>query len=434
MNRFHAVVALLAMPAFVIPAFAQEADPGAVLQASAEAVAETEGFAAQFRLTGEGSEMIKNTMPSLTGRLVFGKNAGGRVLHALGESRDSTTGPSVAFDIVRTAEKVSWTDDAKKVVFTRMASPEPREIPGAGRLLHLSNLLDDQPYAGALARAESVEHEGVKTVAGEACDVVLITFAKGQGAGGRNTPGHTGERWYISTGDKLPRKLEQITDAGLLKYSLVTEMSNLKIGAQAAEMLDVRRPEGYRVDDNTVAPEPQPEPAPDTQPDTGATTGATTGPTGTSKPPTLPVSQTPRAPAYSFTPDGGGVVNNTTQQGRVTVLYFWGTWCIPCRAVSPKVSEIAERFADRAVDVFAPAIRERDAEAPRASIADNGYKHRLVLGADATAGAFKVRVYPTVVVIGPTGDIVYQAHPGSDRTADQMASEIAAAVEGALGE
>jgi thiol-disulfide isomerase/thioredoxin len=126
------------------------------------------------------------------------------------------------------------------------------------------------------------------------------------------------------------------------------------------------------------------------------------------------------------------VVNNGTQNGRVTVLYFWGTWCIPCRAVSPKVSEIAARFADGAVDVFAPAIRERDAEGPRSYIADNDYKHRLVLGADALATSFKVRVYPTVIVIGPTGEIVYQAHPGPDRTADQMADQIAAAIEGAL--
>tara|TARA_R110000782_G_scaffold53205_7_gene113425 strand:- start:3140 stop:4447 length:1308 start_codon:yes stop_codon:yes gene_type:complete len=433
MSRFHAaaLAALLAVPAFVAPAFGQETDPEAVLRASAEALAETPGFAAQFRLVGEGSEMIKNTMPSMTGRLMFGKGEDGRVLHVLGEARDSANGPSSAFDIVRTGEKITWTDDAKRAIVTRRATPEPREMPSAARLLHLANLLDPEPYAAALARAEAVEHEGLKAVAGENCDVVLISFVKAQGAN-RGGPGHTAERWFISAGDRLPRKLEQITDAGMLKFSLVTEMSNLRIGEQPPEMLDVRRPEDYRVDDNTVAAEPKPQPAPPSEPEPDMTAPPAQDPAARPADPTPPVARTPRAPAFSFTPDGGSVVNNGTQNGRVTVLYFWGTWCIPCRAVSPKVSEIAARFADGAVDVFAPAIRERDAEGPRSYIADNDYKHRLVLGADALATSFKVRVYPTVIVIGPTGEIVYQAHPGPDRTADQMADQIAAAIEGAL--
>lgn len=433
MSRFHAaaLAALLAVPALVAPAWAQEADPEAILRASTEALSETPGFAAQFRLVGEGSEMIKNTMPSMSGRLVFGKTDDGRVLHVLGEARDSASGPSSAFDIVRTAAKVTWTDDAKRVIFTRKAAPEPREMPSAARLLHLANLLEEDPYAAALARSEAVEHEGVKAVAGVDCDVVLISFAKLQGGVNRGGPGHTAERWFIATGDRLPRRLEQITDAGMLKFSLVTEMSDLRAGEQPAEMLDVRRPEGYSVNDNTVArpvdPAPEPEVSDPVPPPT--TEGRPTPPPAD---PTPAPAQAKRAPAYAFTPDGGSAVNNGTQNGRVTVLYFWGTWCIPCRAVSPKISEIAARFADRPVDVFAPAIRERDAEAPRSYIADNDYKHRLVLGADALASSFKVRVYPTVIVIGPTGEIVYQAHPGPERTADQMSDQIAAAVEGAL--
>jgi thiol-disulfide isomerase/thioredoxin len=421
------LAAAFALPALVCPAWAQDADPRAVLEASAAAAREVPGFASQFRLTGEGSELIKSTMPAMSGRLVFGRTDNGAVMHALGESRDTASGPPTTFDILRTIEKLSWTDDAKRTINTRRASPEPRDMPGPARLMHLVNLLQDDAFAETLARAESLAHEGVKSAGGETCDVVLVSFPKPQ-AGGRGGPSHTAERWFIAQSDKLPRRLEQITDAGMIKYSLVTELSNLSIGEQKPEDLDIRRPDDYTVNDQTAPrPEPTPPPVPSTpierEPsDTPGATGDRPEPV-----PALPAAR--RAPDFSFTPDGGTKVDNATQQSRVTVLYFWGTWCIPCRAVSPKVSEIATALADKPVDVFAPAIRERDVDAPRAYLADNDFAQRLVLGVDTLASAFRVRVYPTIVVIAPDGTIAFEGHPGPERTPDALAAEVRATVE-----
>jgi thiol-disulfide isomerase/thioredoxin len=218
-----------------------------------------------------------------------------------------------------------------------------------------------------------------------------------------------------------------VTDMESLGFSIVTELTELAAGPQPPESLDVRRPDNYRLDDATTpaarVEAPTREASPRTRPP--AEEPAPEQATPTAPPKNL-------APSFSFTPEGGSPVSNDTQAGRVTVLYFWGTWCIPCRAVSPKVSELAERFADQPVDVFAPAIRERDPEAPRSYIAEQGYKHRLVLGAGAAATAFKVRIYPTVVVIGPDNAIVYEAFPTKERTPETLASEVADAIEAAL--
>lgn len=408
----HRTLALSALAAvcLVAPARAQDEDPHAVLRASTEAIAKLPGFSAQFRLTGDGSELLKSTMPALSGRLVFGRTDTGPVLHGLGESRDPSTAPAAPFDVARTRDTISWADDAKRTVFVRRANPEPRDMPGPARLLHLSNLLQHDPYAASLGRAESVAHEAVRKAAGEACDVILISFPKA--APGRSGPGFTAERWFIARSDKLPRRYEQITDAGLVKYSLVTEISNVSIGEQTEADLSVRRPADYKVDDQTApAAAEQVAPAAET--------------------PAQPAG--PRvAPDFSFTPDGGSAVTNATQRGRVTVLYFWGTWCIPCRAVSPKISELAQAFADRPVDVFAPAVRERSVDAPRSYLADNGYAHRLVPDAEELAKLFRVRVYPTVVVIAPDGTIAFEGHPGSDRTPEALGEEVRAAVERVL--
>lgn len=424
--------ALLTLPALTCPASAQEADPRAVLEASAEAVGATPGFEARIRLSGEGSELIRSTMPELDGRLFFGRTDDGAALRATGEAKDRADGEAKPFDVARVGDKVAWTDDGKKTVSVRAATPDPRDAPTAVRLMHLANLIEENPFGAALERAESLEHEGEREVGGETCDVVLVKFPEQQPGRSRSGQGtHTAERWFIAKSDRLPRRLEQVTDAGMIRFSLVTELTGLQTGPQSPDRLDVRRPEGYTIDDRTAA---RPAPARDAV-RTATDTGAETGGEEPAEPDPAPARpQNPLAPAFAFTPDAGSEVTNETQQGRVTVLYFWGTWCIPCRAVSPKISELAAEHADAPVDVFAPAIRERDPEAPRSYLRENEYKHRLVLGADGLARTFSVRVYPTIVVIDTEGRIAYTGHPSGDRPPETLAEEVSAAVERALGD
>lgn len=429
MTRWNALAlsaALIAVPAYV----AHAQDARSVLEASGEAIVNSKGFGAQFRLYGEGSDMIKATMPSLNGRFVFGRTDSGPVIHMLGEAKDGANSDAYAFDLVRTTDKITWTDDTKKTISTRKAQPESRDLINPGRLIHMGVLLHDKPFDELLSKAETVAGEGTKDVAGVNCDVVLVTLAKQPPS--RGAPAHTAERWFIGASDHLPRRVEQITDGGMIKFSLITEFSGLNVGVQAPAMLDVRRPEGYAVDDRTVAATPKPPPT--------GTPDADKVEQGTPKPGVRPtrMPERPQAPAltnapvFSFTDDGGRAVDNNSQMGRVSVFYFWGTWCIPCRDVSPKVSALADAFSGKDVDVFGLAIRERDKDAAKSYFSDQGYKHRLVLGEGKTANAFHVRMYPTVVVVDQKGAIVYDASLTKERDAARLADETKAAVEKAL--
>lgn len=411
---------LTCVSAWVAPAVGQETDPRAVLEASAEAVRASEGFRADFKLTGDGSDMLKASLPSMEGRLYFARTADGVLLRAHGESKESTTAPVLGFDILRTPDRVTWVDDAKKTIFERPAKPEARELPTSARLLHVVNLLEENPFA-SMDQAESVVSEGVQDAGGEACDVVLVSLPAAQNR--RAGPSHTAERWYIARSDKLPRRLDQITDAGMVKIVLTTELSNLSTGEQPATELDVRRPDGYTTNDGSPRQPAQPRPAP-----SGDATGQGEAP-AEPEPVAPPVR---RAPDFSFTPEGGSAVDNQTQAGRTTVLYFWGTWCIPCTAVSPEVSALAARFADQPVDVFGLAVRERDPAAAREYMQDKEYEHRLVLGADGLVGRFRVWVYPTVVVIGPDGAVALESPLTRGQTPAEYVEGIAAAVEKSL--
>ena len=108
----------------------------------------------------------------------------------------------------------------------------------------------------------------------------------------------------------------------------------------------------------------------------------------------------------------------------MTVVYFWGSWCLPCREYSPLVSELAKKYADAPVDVFGVAIRERDLAKPRDIMTEHEYAHRLVLNNDGLATAFRVRAYPTIYVIGPDGAMLPVEQHKSGQTAEDVMKRV----------
>ncbi|MEL6396529.1 MAG: TlpA disulfide reductase family protein, partial [Planctomycetota bacterium] len=111
-----------------------------------------------------------------------------------------------------------------------------------------------------------------------------------------------------------------------------------------------------------------------------------------------------------------------------------GTWCVPCREYSPLVDALIDSFKDEPVGVYAPAIRERDEEAVRGFLAERGYRYELLLGtgnrvgADSVARAFRVRVYPTIVVLTDRGTILATEQAGGGRTAEEVVGSIEATI------
>jgi thiol-disulfide isomerase/thioredoxin len=55
-------------------------------------------------------------------------------------------------------------------------------------------------------------------------------------------------------------------------------------------------------------------------------------------------------------PDLNGNTQTLEQyRGRIVVLNFWATWCVPCRAEMPLLVDIQNRYAERGVVVVGPS-------------------------------------------------------------------------------
>ncbi|MHC5209649.1 MAG: redoxin domain-containing protein [Planctomycetota bacterium] len=107
------------------------------------------------------------------------------------------------------------------------------------------------------------------------------------------------------------------------------------------------------------------------------------------------------------------------QAGQVYVLDFWATWCGPCKATIPHVSELSKKYADDGVNVIGVAIWPRESMVPTAEFVQQKsgeMAYRIAEDIDGkTAEAFMRASLssgiPTVMIVNRAGRLAWIGHP-----------------------
>ena len=124
----------------------------------------------------------------------------------------------------------------------------------------------------------------------------------------------------------------------------------------------------------------------------------------------LPVGTT--APDWQLMGAEGDAHSLSSYRGKVVVMDFWATWCVPCTAVMPRIQKLHQKFADKGVVVFGVNAWENgDAIA---LMKEKRYSYELLLHGEKIADAYKVTTLPVVYIVGPDGKIIY-GHEGEDQ-------------------
>lgn len=97
-------------------------------------------------------------------------------------------------------------------------------------------------------------------------------------------------------------------------------------------------------------------------------------------------------------------------KGKIVLLDFWTYGCINCIHVIPDLKKLEEKYKKELVLIGIHSglfTNEKDTENIRHIILRYGLEHPIVNDADFTIWkAYKVKMYPTQVVIDPNGDVV----------------------------
>ena len=58
------------------------------------------------------------------------------------------------------------------------------------------------------------------------------------------------------------------------------------------------------------------------------------------------------APEFSLPNLAGGQLNLSTYRGKVVLLDFWATWCVPCREEIPHFVEMQNKYRDQGLQII----------------------------------------------------------------------------------
>ncbi len=435
LKPFLFLAVVFAVSAVVPPARGQDTSGKSVLLAAVDAARDLHALSADAVLSGAGKGMFQAYIPTGKGKIrlvrqdepVDGRSwftrFDGTYIHKKGDPEQQVT-------VLRTPELLVWVDHEKKSVEERSYTDKRAQAGSIIDLFGVPELTAPEPFSRELREATSWKKLDQAQADGVTCDVVEIRYDMSKSsrkAGGTliRTPA---SKWYFGVEDHLPRRVERITDEGMLSFTIVLDLKNVKVNPEIdPASLAIETPEGYsrtqhakqisadevnaplkeEIDARRAAEAPKPFPK--------------------------------DLPAHGFElVDGeGNAVSLESLKGNVAVLYFWGTWCVPCKTFSPLISDLAERYEGKPVRVFGLPVRERDEQAVRDVMSH--YKHTLLLnpkgkpvGCDATARAYKVRRYPTIYVIGFDSEVLAVKWPTKDKEPKEIVDEVADLIDAYL--
>ena len=112
--------------------------------------------------------------------------------------------------------------------------------------------------------------------------------------------------------------------------------------------------------------------------------------------------------------------------GRVVLLNFWATWCVPCRREFPALDALAKDFTPAGLTVLAINVEDADANAEvTAFIAKTRPSFQVLRDADmALARAYRIPGMPAVLLIDRKGQLRWQHsgyEPGDEKQYRQQA-------------
>ncbi len=124
------------------------------------------------------------------------------------------------------------------------------------------------------------------------------------------------------------------------------------------------------------------------------------------------------APPLSLTDwiKGEPVAIGESEDDYILVIEFWATWCGPCRASIPHLTDLQRAFKDRNVTVLAITMEEVDHVAEFVEDEGDNMQYTVAIDGDrktwaAYMDASGARGIPHVFVVDADGVIAWQGHP-----------------------
>jgi len=118
------------------------------------------------------------------------------------------------------------------------------------------------------------------------------------------------------------------------------------------------------------------------------------------------------APAFSLQSNGGQQVALTQLKGKVVMVNFWATWCVPCRQEMPHLEALYEKYNGLGFELLAVNVEKNNAEGARKWLQETPVTFPVLFDPEnQVTKLYKVQTMPSTVLIGRDGTMRFM-HSG----------------------
>lgn len=141
------------------------------------------------------------------------------------------------------------------------------------------------------------------------------------------------------------------------------------------------------------------------------------------------------APAFTLEDLAGHQTGLADFTGRVVVVNFWATWCVPCREEMPHLEGLWRTYRDRGLVVVGVSEDRGGAKRVRKYVARMGLTFPVLLDPKGGVGrAYRVTGLPATVLIGRDGRLAARVIGYRDWTGPDAAGLVRHLLEAPGGE
>jgi thiol-disulfide isomerase/thioredoxin len=99
----------------------------------------------------------------------------------------------------------------------------------------------------------------------------------------------------------------------------------------------------------------------------------------------------------------GGPVDTAALSGKVVVVNFWATWCVPCIREIPSFNKLHNEFSKQGVAVLGVNGDNEDADRIRPFLKKHPMDYPVALGSEAFGTQYNLDVLPVTLVFDRAG-------------------------------
>lgn len=111
-------------------------------------------------------------------------------------------------------------------------------------------------------------------------------------------------------------------------------------------------------------------------------------------------------PTATFKNLNGDDITLSRFKGKILLINFWGTWCVPCLQEIPELVRLSHRFKKSGFEVVGIAVDSGQPDDIRSFMAAHGMDYQILIGnLDIVKSQFFVVGFPTSLLIDRQGTI-----------------------------